>query len=352
MSGRTLRTLTSSPSHPVGRPHRARAVVALAAVAALGLAGCSGDASDPVEDEGPDEQQTAEGISLTGQWPLTGLPADGAAPGHPVMVVKIDNSSNSSPQVGLSSADLVTEELVEGGTTRLAVFYYSKLPRQAGPVRSMRATDIGIVQPAEAVLVASGGAPPTVRRVKEAGIKTFTEGAIGYSRDGGRTAPYNLMMSLPTLGKSLKTPQPPEDYLPWGSVDDAPEGRPAKRIGAQFSGGHTTNWQYKGGKYVNLNSFAPGNDQFRPETVLVLRVKVGDAGYRDPAGNPVPETRFTGKGQAMLFNGGKLVRGSWKKAGLDAPIELSTKSGKLKVPPGKVWIELVPANGGNVTFSK
>ena len=53
--------------------------------------------------------------------------------------------------------------------------------------------------------------------------------------------------------------------------------------------------------------------------MLVLRVKVGDAGYRDPAGNPVPETKFTGKGQAMIFHGGRLVRGTWTKSALDAP---------------------------------
>jgi hypothetical protein len=202
------------------------------------------------------------------------------------------------------------------------------------------------------VLVASGGAPPTVRRVKDAGITTFTEGAKGYSRAGDRSAPYNLMMSLPTLAKGLETPEPPENYLPWGNAGDAPQGQPARRIDAQFSAGHTTSWQYKGGTYTNLNSYAAGGDRFTPDTVLVLRVKVGDAGYRDPAGNAVPETKFTGKGDAMLFHGGKLVRGSWKKPGLDAPVTLSTKAGELTVPPGKVWIELVPAKNGNVTVSK
>ena len=78
-----------------------------------------------------------------------------------MFVVKIDNSENSRPQVGLGRADLITEELVEGGSTRLAVFYYQHVPKLVGPVRSMRATDIGIVKPAKADLVASGGAPPT-----------------------------------------------------------------------------------------------------------------------------------------------------------------------------------------------
>ena len=86
--------------------------------------------------------------------------------------------------------------------------------------------------------------------------------------------------------------------------------------------------------------------------MLVLRVKVGDAGYLDPAGNPVPETKLEGKGQAMVFHDGRLVRGTWSKAALDAPLELSTKAGDLTVPAGRTWIELVPAQNGNVTFSK
>ena len=159
------------------------------------------------------------------------------------------------------------------------------------------------------------------------------------------------MMGLPELAGSLKSPRPPESYLPWSSGDaDFPKGRPAKRLSAVFSGGHTTSWSYAGGKYANVNSFAPESDRFAPATVLVLRVEVGDAGYRDPAGNPVPETKLTGSGAAMVFHGGRVVRGTWEKDGLDGSLSLSTAAGDLRIPPGKVWIELVPANGGNVTI--
>jgi DUF3048 family protein len=338
---------------PAPARRAARGFVALAAVASLTLAGCSSDDSaTPAGSDAPEGQETAEGVDLMGQWPLTGLPADTEAPRHPVMVVKIDNSSNSSPQIGLSKADLVTEELVEGGTTRLAVFYYSQTPRVVGPVRSMRATDIGIVQPAQAALIASGGAPPTVRRVADAGIDTFTEGARGYTRATDRSAPYNLMMKLPVLARSLKAPEPPSGYLPWGNEDDFPKGQKAKGVAAQFSGSHTTNWRYAGGTYDNLNSYAAQGDHFAPDTLLVLRVEVGDAGYRDPAGNPVPETKFTGTGDAMVFHKGRMVRATWEKPGLDAKLTLKTKAGELQLPPGKVWMELVPKNGGNVSVTR
>src|SRR3954454_20314727 len=194
---------------------RQRAGTALLLTLALALSGCSGS-SDPSSGGSPGGQSTEKGLTLAGTWPLTGLPAHGATPRHPVMVVKIDNSSSSAPQVGLSKADLVTEELVEGGSTRLAVFFYQRIPRLVGPVRSMRATDIGIVRPAKAVLVASGGAPPTVHRGKAAGIKAYTEGATGYQRDTGRRAPYNLFMRLGALAKRTAAKDTVDSYLPFG----------------------------------------------------------------------------------------------------------------------------------------
>jgi hypothetical protein len=328
-------------------------LASLVLAGSVALTACGGEeGAAPEPSASPDSQGTAAGATLMGQWPLTGLPAEGAAPKHPVMVVKIDNTGASNPQVGLGSADLVTEELVEGGATRLAVFYHSKVPDRVGPVRSMRATDIGIVEPAEAVLVASGGAPQTVSRVKKAGIKVVSEGGVGYSRDGSRVSPYNLFMDLPALAKTLKTPEPPPPYFTWGEAADFPGGQKARSISATFSGGHTTSWKFKKGTYVNQNSEAAAGDEFRPDTVLVLRVKVGDAGYKDPAGNPVPETRFSGTGQAMVFHDGSLVRATWTKRGLSSPVKLETKAGELTLPPGKVWMELVPTNGGNVTFGK
>jgi hypothetical protein len=329
---------------------RARLTVAAALSASLLLAGCGSD--DPEGEEPTDGSSQAQDAPAT--WPLTGLPAGDTDVelDRPVVVAKIDNTSNSAPQVGLGQADLVVEELVEGGTTRLAVFYYSEAPKEVGPVRSMRASDIGIVSPVDAVMAASGAAPPTLKRLKKADVEFHEEGAPGFQRDNGRSAPYNLMVSLEELAKSLEDDETarPDDYLPWGTAEDLPKGKKATSVDATFSGGHTTSWEYKGGKYVNDNSFAAKGDRFEPSSVLVLRVKVGDAGYRDPAGNPVPETKFEGKGQAMLFHKGRMVQGTWSKDGLDGALTLRTKAGELKVPAGRTWIELVPQNGGNVSY--
>ena len=45
------------------------------------------------------------------------------------------------------------------------------------------------------------------------------------------------------------------------------------------------------------------------------------------------------------------MRGTWSKKGLEGQLTLSTKAGKLSIPAGNTWIELVPAANGNVTFN-
>jgi hypothetical protein len=339
------------------RPRWAGAA-ALLVVSALGLAGCGhDDGSDEPAATGPGAQNVAAAAQLKATWPLTGLPVTGdaeAAQKHPVMVLKMDNTYASAPQKGLGSADLVVEELVEGGMTRLAAFYYSTIPGDVGPVRSMRASDIGIVSPVHATVVTSGAAQVTINRIDGAGIDWFTEGDKGFYRDSSRHAPYNLftkMSETATLVHQEDAERPP-DYLPWGDEKEFPQGQPARTLAASFSGGHTTNWTFQNGKYVNENTYAGAGDEFPADTVLVLRVKVGDAGYRDPAGNPVPETQFTGTGPAMIFHGGRLVRGQWSKDALDAPLSLSTKAGELTVPAGHTWIELVPQATGSVTVGR
>ncbi len=330
--------------------YRSRAAcVALLLSAAMVLSACGGD-----DDSGEKDPTVGEGATLEATWPLTGLPATGdddVEKPYPVLVTKIDNTAASSPQAGLGGADLVVEELVEGGLTRLAVFFYSDLPKRVGPVRSMRASDIGIVSPVDAAVVTSGAAGRTIARIESAGITFYQEGAKGISRDSSRPAPYNVFADLTQIAKTAKQPPArPDDYLPWGDPADLPKGKRATTVAASFSGGHTTSWAFQEGTYANVDSFAPADDQFVADTVLVLRVQVGDAGYLDPAGNPVPETKLEGTGAAMLFHNGRMIRAKWSKDGLDGALTLSNKAGDLMVPPGHTWIELVPVATGSVEF--
>lgn len=287
--------------------------------------------------------------------PLTGRRAKGEAPNRPAIAVKIDNTRPSRPQVGLESADLIVEELAEGGATRLVAFFHSTLPKRVGPVRSLRTSDIGIVRPTGGLLVASGGAQVAIRKVQAAGIPLAEFEGAGFERDRARRRPYNLFVRPAGVLRAAAALKPPPNYLPWratGTPGPSPSTKPARRLVARFSPMHTTSWQYVDGRgWRRDNDLASAGDTFVADNVLVIRVKTRDAGYRDPAGNPVPETVTAGSGGAQLLFGADLVTAKWHKADAAGPWRFTTADGaELRIPPGRTWIELVP-QGGSATVS-
>ena len=90
---------------------------------------------------------------------LTGLPDPTAVTKRrSALTIKIDNTPQAHPQYGINKADVVYEEIVEGGITRLAAIFNSNLPTKVGPVRSVRRTDREIVFPIGGIFAFSGGA--------------------------------------------------------------------------------------------------------------------------------------------------------------------------------------------------
>ena len=323
---------------------KATPLVASLLAAGLVLTACGGSAEK--EKEEPEAKQTAE-VATPETWPLTGLEAEDGeevALDRPVLVVKIDNSGKAT-QSGLSDADLVFEELVEGGTTRLAAFYYSELPELVGPVRSMRATDVGIIAGTGAQIVTSGAAVPTIQRINDARIPFHEEGAQGIFRDRSRRAPYNLMANLKEVAaKASIEAERPDDYFTFGTAEELPAGEPASAVSVSF-GNRTTQWVFGKKAWKNTNTNAAQGDTYTPDTILALTVPVEDAGYKDPSGSFVPESVFEGSGTAQLFHGGKVVTGTWEKRGLDGQLRLKADGQELKVPAGRVFVELVPETG-------
>jgi hypothetical protein len=335
------------------RAARTGALVAVPAVLALALAGCGGgdDGSPAASDSPTDSTNTAGATTLNQEWPLTGEPIDGDLPDHPVYVVKIDNTSSSDPQIGLGSADMIVEELVEGGLSRLAVFFYSDVPDNVGPVRSMRASDVGIVKPALGEILAAGGARPTRALISQAHIVDYGEGSTGFYRSDQRSAPYNLFAHLSERADKPGThwKPPPAPYLQFGDPSDFTGSITVDTIQASFSAAHTTSWKYTSAGWTRPDSYAAKGDDFTADNVLLLRVKIGDAGYKDPAGNPVPETYLYGSGPGVLVHGDHAQKVKWTKKGKAGDLTLASMKGdEVTVPAGHTWIELIPEGTGSV----
>ena len=217
----------------------------------------------------------------------------------------------------------------------------------------MRASDIGIVVAGRRHRGHQRCGRPTIARIKDAGIPFFHEGDEGFSRDTSRSAPYNLFANLTDVAADAEDRRGPPRRLPAVGRRGGPAAGPAReddRGALRRRPHHELDVRRTGLRQREhlrrRRRRVPGRHRAGAAGT------VGDAGYLDPAGNPVPETKLEGKGEAMIFHDGRLVRGTWKKNDLDAPLTLSTKAGELTVPAGHTWIELVPAANGDVTFTK
>lgn len=337
-----------------------------ASAVALTLAACSDSPPDNKE-PGPDlEKGTSQ--KLVEISPLTGKALRKGRPSHPVFVVKVENTDGGAPQYGLDKADLVIEELVEGGLTRLAAMYYSELPSKVGHVRSIRSTDIGIASPVGAQIVASGGAAGTYKRVQSAGITVFSEdaGAPGFSSDPSKVRPYNRLVNLKTVAGKARRSKVFGPYLPWtprapkktagpsGTASAMPTPPPSKKAtsaAVAFSRSTRTQWELTDQTWRRTNGYAAPGQDFAADTLVVMFCKVGDAGYLDPAGNPVPETDLKGSGRVVLLHGRRATEGRWTKASKRSTITFKAKNGSpLTVDPGNVFIELVPKGAGSISL--
>ena len=315
-------------------------------LAGLALAACSSPPTEVASANAVPEPTPVVEAPPPTTWAMTGLPDKQDGRQRPILAVKLDNTSSSWPQVGVDAADLVVQEPVEGGATRLAAFYESDIPKSVGPVRSIRTSDLGFVKPADATLVASGGSPIALAAARRAKITVIEEGTTGFYRESGRAAPYNLMADLKQIARDVKAAGPVDPYLAFGDFV-APAGKTTKSVGVSFSPSSGEQWQYR--RATDVWTRTGNGGDFDAKSLVILSLEVGDAGYLDPAGNPVPEMRTTGSGTGWLVVGSKIHKIRWSKPSARATWTLTTRQGaELNVPAGNSWVSLIPDTTGSV----
>lgn len=269
--------------------------------------------------------------------PLTG----GKQNGKPVIAVKLENTAAAMPQQGLSAADLVFVEEVEGNLTRLMPVYQSSYPSRVEPVRSARTTDIDILPMfGKPLLVYSGVASQVRPKLTKASIRLNSNGA----RDSGRVAPHNVYFNLAKAAKATGLSTAKDIGLRFAAKDPLVKNAPAQPKVAVRVGGDDFTFSYAAGRYRPSWNGRPYTDGGKPVTaanVLVVKTKSVPDSYKDPAGNPVYKSLSTGSGKLALYRNGKKLKGNWQRSAPNKPFRLRAADGKqLHLAPGKTWILL------------
>ena len=357
------RSGTSGGASRVGR--RLLVVAALAMV----ITACGGASDGPTTSapEGPSTSNggpgTPGGSALPDdrpRSPFSGLPVDPAVLQRPLLVVKIENSENARPQSGLDAADIVIEELVEGGITRFMALFHGELPDVAGPVRSARPVDVDLLSGLGVSGFAYSGARAEVEGLLAATPSIrVVEGVDGFFRDPARRAPHNLYVRPATVLDvvSARGARPLID-IGWAFDDAAPSDAlvcppgatgcadPGASVVVEMSRAFRTGWTYDAGAGVyrrdqNGRPFAatgPGDIGAANVVVLATRHYVGASGY--------DETDATTLGApAIVLRDGRRYEARWVKPTARDLLLIQTPDGApFPLKPGATWIHLPAAD--------
>jgi Protein of unknown function (DUF3048) N-terminal domain/Protein of unknown function (DUF3048) C-terminal domain len=287
-------------------------------------------------------------------FPLTDLAAPGGPPNRPALSVKIDNVDPARPQSGVNDADVVFEELVEGGNSRLFAVFQSHDSPRVGPIRSARPVDADLLHGLGGGIFAfSGAAAGELAPVKDhsgATLLSNDAGSAGFARDHSRQAPYNLYSSTAALysaGASAGNHQgPPPGLFAYGSSAAT---APATGVDLTFGIHLSCGWRWSAAshRYERSQNGTPDvladGSPIVSDNLVIMSVQITGTGIFDSVHEEDPFVHVIGSGPAWVLRDGHLAAGQWARSGLDAPTVLTAAGGgPLNLEPGRTWVELLP----------
>jgi Protein of unknown function (DUF3048) N-terminal domain/Protein of unknown function (DUF3048) C-terminal domain len=325
-------------------------------VGSLVAGACSGN------DEEPAATPTTIPAPPPTRCPLTGEdPPKRVNLTRPAVAIKVENSPQARPQSGLEDADVVFEEIVEGGITRFLVLFHCHDSKQVGPVRSARFDDPKIAKLFTRVLAFSGANSIVLRELakqKMISVEELTSNESLYRVPPGTFDIHNLFgdtTRLRKLDRTKKADGPTGGFFEFGGVPK--RARKARSVTVHFSASNTIEYRWRKGAWRRYEAGSPfttkRGGQIAVPNVLIQEVRV-DRSTRivDSAGNPSPDIDWFGGGRAFLFRNGKVIKGSWRTKKNGAAVVFRTGRGDPFVfDKGATWIELVPSRKGQVKGS-
>ena len=279
--------------------------------------------------------------------PLTGLPdPSGLSVKRPALTVKIENTPQALPQWGIDQADVVYEEIVNGGITRLAAIFNSHAPAKVGPVRSVRPTDTQVVWPLGGIFAYSGGAPYAVASISTAPVKLIDENSAGTAmfRDPNLYAPHNLFAIAPRLFAFGGTPVPPPPLFSYRTSTEKAGGLPVVSFIVPFPSMYRVTWTWDTATaswdrtLFGLADVTGTGVRESPKNVIVMWVN-----YVNGIGTEASYANLQGSGTAAFFVKGKETMGTWSRGPSKADVvRYKTANGKTALmTPGQTWVELL-----------
>jgi len=275
----------------------------------------------------------------------------------PVLVVKIDDTTSARPQIGLDQADVIYIEQVEGGLTRLAAIFSTKIPALIGPVRSARISDIDIlVQYGRVVFAYSGAQSKMYPVISAANLNDYgaqRQSPTIYTRDPLRRGPTDMVLRADLLmekvvadGREIAT----STSVGWTFSDDIETGTALSSAKVSWPAAeYEVRWSSAQRRWLIFNdgiaNMSASGIQHGASTFVIQLVKIVPSIYGDKFGGVTPLSETVGTGVGYILRDGKYIEGRWSRPDLLSGTSWSDLSGEeITFARGQVWIALTEKN--------
>jgi len=306
------------------------------------------------------------------------------------LAVMIENHAESRPQSGLSYADVVYEAVAEGGITRfMGVFYCGIAARSVNfaPVRSARTYFLPWVLEYDALYNHVGGAgvcsDPTVDtrakalcQIDQYKIKDMDQFGISFptcyrnpDRLGHPVATEHTMVCVSDKLIQIAAQRGwtnvdangiswDKNFTEWKFKDDAKLADRPAAFSASFTAwkgysDYSVKWVYDraSNTYKRFNGGAPQTDLETKEQLTAKDVVVLFAKETGPVDEHLHLLyNNIGSGTGLLFQDGKNIKITWKKATRnDRTLFYDTSGKEVQFNRGQIWIEMLPT-GTPITY--
>ena len=271
----------------------------------------------------------------------------------PILVVKIDDTAQAHPQIGLEYADIIYIEQVEGGLTRLAAIFSSVVPQRIGPVRSARISDLDILAQFGRVAFAYSGAQqkllPLITSANLQDLGAQRQSPRIFTTDPHRIQPYAMVLRADLLMTEIKNRNFQIDTsksigfkfgpIPKGGVatSEVVMHWPAATYSASWSA-TMSRWLLSHNKSADI---ADSGVRLGPTTLIIQMVAITPSIYRDKVGGVTPFSQTVGSGKAYVLRNGQRFVTTWHRPTVDSGTSFTFDDGSAMVlDPGQIWIAL------------
>ena len=277
---------------------------------------------------------------------------------RPVAVMIDNDTAAARPQIGLESAYMVYEIIVEGGSSRMMALFKNHDIEKVGPVRSSRHYFLDYALEHDAIYCHAGWSPKAQADIRSLGVNNIN-GILGddgnvYWRDYTYDKTWhNLYTGVDKLFEKAKKDK---NYRTTSDVKhteylkndtDMEDGTDIVNINLPYSNHYKVSYQYDSEnkvykRLVNGSAHMSQTDeQLTAKNIIIYQVQNFNLQDNDNVGRQ--DIVNIGSGVGYYLTNGKMIEISWEKPSREEKTIYTTVDGEeLLLNPGNTFVQIMP----------